>query len=41
MMGFVPQSDIMYRSLTVEENLTYSACFRYALIAGASTTAGG
>lgn len=28
LMGFVPQSDIMYRNLTVEENLTYSACFR-------------
>jgi ABC-type multidrug transport system ATPase subunit len=28
-MGFVPQSDIMYRTLTVEENLTYSARFRY------------
>lgn len=27
-MGFVPQSDIMYRTLTVEENLMYSACFR-------------
>lgn len=30
-MGFVPQSDIMYRNLTVEENLTYSACFRCAV----------
>jgi ABC-type multidrug transport system ATPase subunit len=28
-MGFVPQSDIMYRTLTAEENLTYSAWFRY------------
>eukprot|EP00775_Hariotina_reticulata_P010763 gene10763-10919_t len=28
LMGFVPQDDIMYRQLTVEENLTYSARFR-------------
>eukprot|EP00878_Enallax_costatus_P029186 GHUV01031627.1.p1 GENE.GHUV01031627.1~~GHUV01031627.1.p1 ORF type:complete len:444 (+),score=150.65 GHUV01031627.1:209-1540(+) len=28
LMGFVPQDDVMYRNLTVEENLTYSACFR-------------
>lgn len=27
-MGFVPQDDIMYRTLTVEENLHYSAHFR-------------
>eukprot|EP00878_Enallax_costatus_P035809 GHUV01040035.1.p1 GENE.GHUV01040035.1~~GHUV01040035.1.p1 ORF type:complete len:251 (+),score=37.30 GHUV01040035.1:702-1454(+) len=26
--GFVPQDDVMYRNLTVEENLLYSACFR-------------
>jgi ABC-type lipoprotein export system ATPase subunit len=28
LMGFVPQNDTMHRSLTVEENLTFSACFR-------------
>ncbi|KAF6254331.1 hypothetical protein COO60DRAFT_1703369 [Scenedesmus sp. NREL 46B-D3] len=35
LLGFVPQDDIMYRNLTVEENLTYSARFRLP----ASTTA--
>lgn len=37
-MGFVPQNDIMHRNLSVEENLTYSACFRHVCCRDISTT---